>query len=60
MQHCSEVLVIIRAALDGDETKVRDYANLLADKLESDEEANQAKAIRNILSGVEQKMFGPS
>lgn len=53
MQHLSEVAQILRAALAGDENRVRSYAELLMLKLSEEGEARQAKIIDQILQGVE-------
>lgn len=60
MQHVSEVAHILRAALDGDGDRVRDYAELLASKLSDDGETRQAHIVRSILHDIPQTMIGPS
>jgi hypothetical protein len=50
-QHLSEVFRIVEGATRGDKEKVRNYAHLLADKLEADGEANSAKWLRQIADG---------
>lgn len=49
--HLSEVFRIVEGATRGDMDKVRNYAGLLADKLEEDGEANSAKWLRQIVEG---------
>jgi len=50
LDHLSEVLKILDGALSHDSRKAVDYANLLAEKLESDGQARQASAVRNALT----------
>ena len=47
----SEVMRIIAGALDGDQQKVRAYADLLADKLAAGGQENSARWIRSLLAG---------
>jgi len=50
----SEVLRIIRCGAEGNPKKVRAYAMLLADKLDSDGETTQAARIRRIFTAQDQ------
>ncbi|MCI2267150.1 AAA family ATPase [Sediminivirga luteola] len=50
MEHLSEVLKILDGALAHDSRKAVDYANLLAEKLDGDGQARQARAVRTALS----------
>jgi len=51
LNHLSEVFRIVEGATRGDMEKVRNYAGLLAEKLEADGEANSAKWLRQIVEG---------
>jgi len=50
MDHLSEVLKILDGAMAHDSRKARDYANLLAQKLEGEGQGRQASALRTALS----------
>lgn len=54
MQHLSEVVHILRAALDGDTERARAYAELLAAKLTDDGATRQAHIVRCILHDIPQ------
>jgi hypothetical protein len=51
LKYLSEVFRIVEGATRGDMDKVRNYAGLLAEKLEEDGEANAAKWLRQIVEG---------
>lgn len=50
MEHLSEVVKILDAALMHDVDKATAYANLLADKLDRDQQPRQARALRSVLA----------
>lgn len=60
MQHLSEVVHILQAAIDGKPDKACDYAELLATKLTDDGETRQAHILRSIIHNIPQPMIAPS
>ncbi|MCC9178537.1 AAA family ATPase [Arthrobacter sp. zg-Y750] len=50
MEHLSEVVKILEAALRHDPRKAADYASLLVSKLEDEKQGRQANAIRTVLA----------
>lgn len=50
MEHLSEVVKILEAALRHDPRRAIDYANLLASKLEGDQQLRQANTVRKVLA----------
>ncbi|MHA7300860.1 AAA family ATPase [Pseudarthrobacter sp. MDT1-22] len=60
MEHLSEVVKILEAALRHDPHKAINYANLLATKLEDDRNGRQANAIRTVLAKVPTPSFSPA
>lgn len=50
MEHLSEVVKILDAALMHDVDKATAYANLLAEKLDTDRQPRQARALRTVLA----------
>jgi len=50
-RHLSEIFRIVEGATRGDMDKVRNYAGLLADKLEAEGDINTAFGLRKILDG---------
>ncbi|MET3945802.1 DNA polymerase III delta prime subunit [Arthrobacter sp. UYCu512] len=60
MEHLSEVVKILEAALRHDPRKAVDYANLLAAKLEGDRNGRQANAIRTVLAKAPSPAFAPA
>lgn len=60
MEHLSEVLKILDAAILHDSGKAIDYANLLAAKLEAEKQTRQATAIRSRLSKTSVRKFAAS
>lgn len=50
MEHLSEVVKILDAALMHDTAKATAYANLLASKLDDDKQVRQARAVRSVLA----------
>lgn len=59
MNHLSEVLKILEAAIQHNVRKAADYAGLLADKLENEGERQQACLIREKLARIPQQSFSP-
>ena len=57
MEHLSEVLKILDAALMHDPKKAADYATLLAEKLESDKHPRQAQALRATMAKAPVREF---
>jgi DNA polymerase III delta prime subunit len=60
LEHLSEVVKILEAALRHDPRKAVDYANLLAAKLEGDRNGRQANAIRTVLAKAPSPAFAPA
>ena len=60
MQHLPEVLKILDSALRHDPSRAREYALLLADKLENDQSARQAQALRRTLARTPAVGVGPA
>lgn len=60
MEHLSEVVKILEAALRHDPRKAIDYANLLASKLESQHETRQARTLRTVLAKSPAPAFAAS
>jgi SpoVK/Ycf46/Vps4 family AAA+-type ATPase len=60
VEHLSEVLKIVEAAIAHDAAKAVDYANLLASKLDDDSQQRQAAAIRNRLKRSTVRSFAPA
>lgn len=54
MQHLSEVVHVVEAALAGDAVRVRSYTELLAKKLSEEGEQMQAHILRCILHDIPQ------
>lgn len=50
MEHLSEVVKILDAALMHDTDRAKAYANLLAEKLDRDKQPRQARALRTVLA----------
>lgn len=50
MEHLSEVVKILDAALMHDTEKATAYANLLASKLDDDKQSRQARAVRTVIA----------
>lgn len=59
MNHLSEVLKILEGAIQHNVRKAADYAGLLADKLDTDGERQQAGLIREKLARIPQQSFSP-
>lgn len=59
-QHLSEMFRIIEGALKLDGEKVKNYANLLADKIEADGNASSAKRLRQLISQNPARQLKPA
>ncbi|WP_084423577.1 AAA family ATPase [Rhodococcoides kyotonense] len=60
MEHLSEVVKILDAALMHNTEKAASYANLLASKLDEDRQPRQARAIRSVLAKLPSPVVGTS
>jgi SpoVK/Ycf46/Vps4 family AAA+-type ATPase len=60
VEHLSEVVKILEAALRHDPRKAIDYANLLASKLESDDQGRQANVLRTAMAKSPAPSFSTS
>lgn len=60
LEHLSEVVKILEAALRHDPRKAIDYANLLASKLESEHQGRQARTLRTVLAKSPAPAFAAS
>lgn len=60
MDHLSEVLKILEAALRHEPAKASDYATLLASKLEEGGQNRQARALRAMMAKTPSTAFGPA
>lgn len=60
MEHLSEVVKILDAALMHDTDKATAYANLLASKLDDDAQPRQARAVRSVLAKLPSAQISPA